>query len=211
MLVKDRRTREKLVIKHIPLAGLDEQEVNEAFKEAEALRMLKHPNIVGFRDSWASDGVRAWERLTESEELERRSSGFTAAFLVPAAQCAPGSRIARSLNILTEYVDGGSLERLLQRNDGLLDEELVAMWFAQLVMALEHMHHNCVLHRDIKPANIFITRSGLVKLGDLGCCKLLEAPDEESKSDQGERRGRRAGIERTSPRGSLYGTSCVPL
>ena len=186
MLVKDRRTQQKMVIKHIPLAGLDEHEVSEAFKEAQALRMLKHPNIVGFRDSWASDGVRHWQRLSESEERERRSSACTAAFLIPVVQPEPG-RIPRSLNILTEYVDGGSLERLMLQNEGQLDEELIGIWFAQMVMALEHMHHHCVLHRDIKPANILISRSGFVKLGDLGCCKMLEAPEEESKSDQGER------------------------
>ena len=32
---------------------------------------------------------------------------------------------------------------------------------------------------------MFITKSGLVKLGDLGCCKMLQSPDEECGNEYG--------------------------
>lgn len=89
-----------------------------------------------------------------------------------------------SINILTEFIDGGSLDTLIQQN-APIDEELVCAWLAQIILGIEHMHSRNLLHRDIKPANIFITQSGLVKIGDLGCCKLLAEPDEQCSSDYG--------------------------
>jgi serine/threonine protein kinase len=37
------------------------------------------------------------------------------------------------------------------------------------------MHSRNVLHRDIKPKNVFLTGKNHVRLGDLGCAKLMKA------------------------------------
>jgi NIMA (never in mitosis gene a)-related kinase 1/4/5 len=36
------------------------------------------------------------------------------------------------------------------------------------------MHDRNILHRDIKPKNIFLTGKNHVRLGDLGCAKLMK-------------------------------------
>ena len=36
------------------------------------------------------------------------------------------------------------------------------------------MHDRSILHRDIKPKNIFLTGRNHVRLGDLGCAKLMK-------------------------------------
>lgn len=47
----------------------------------------------------------------------------------------------------------------------------VLILFTQLCLAVHHLHERCVLHRDIKPSNVFLSSSGVVKLGDFGFSK----------------------------------------
>lgn len=44
-------------------------------------------------------------------------------------------------------------------------------------MGLEHIHKNKILHRDIKTLNIFLQKNEMVKIGDLGVAKMLNAND----------------------------------
>jgi NIMA (never in mitosis gene a)-related kinase len=44
-------------------------------------------------------------------------------------------------------------------------------WFAQMLLALQHVHSQDVLHRDLKTQNIFLTKEGYTKLGDFGIAR----------------------------------------
>ena len=61
--------------------------------------------------------------------------------------------------IITEFVDGGTLRKLLKqpsvKNDGL-PEVLVLKLFKQLVDGFAYMHEMGIVHRDIKPENILL-------------------------------------------------------
>lgn len=46
--------------------------------------------------------------------------------------------------------------------------------FFQMVMGLNALHQKKIVHRDIKCANIFLTKSGVVKLGDLNVSKIAK-------------------------------------
>lgn len=71
------------------------------------------------------------------------------------------------------FEGGGELFTLI-RKAGALSELLTQFYAAQMVLALEYLHHCCVIHRDVKPENIFINQSGYIKLGDFGFCKIIK-------------------------------------
>jgi NIMA (never in mitosis gene a)-related kinase len=49
----------------------------------------------------------------------------------------------------------------------------VIEWFTQICLGLKHIHDRKIIHRDLKGQNIFLTKSGMVKVGDFGICKIL--------------------------------------
>ena len=42
-----------------------------------------------------------------------------------------------------------------------------------ILRGLRHIHAKDICHRDLKPANLFLSREGVVKLGDFGISKVL--------------------------------------
>ncbi len=69
-----------------------------------------------------------------------------------------------------EYVGGGSLRELLER-EGALGEERSVRIAMDIAKALDHAHRHGMVHRDVKPGNILLTPEGTAKLCDLGLAK----------------------------------------
>src|SRR5688572_3467425 len=61
-------------------------------------------------------------------------------------------RVDNQLVMVMEYVDGLSLEQLMQR--GRISLDIAIQCIAQALDALEYAHSKGIVHRDIKPANI---------------------------------------------------------
>ncbi|XP_067841975.1 serine/threonine-protein kinase Nek3 [Heptranchias perlo] len=81
------------------------------------------------------------------------------------------------LYIVMEYCDGGDLmQKLLHQKEKLFPEETVLNLFVQICLGMKHIHDRRVLHRDIKSKNIFLTKNGVIKLGDFGSAHLLNSP-----------------------------------
>ena len=82
-----------------------------------------------------------------------------------------------SLCIVMEYADGGDLyNKILQfkkRGDNMPEKEVWHI-FIQIIRGLQALHELKIVHRDIKCANIFITKDGVVKLGDLNVSKVAK-------------------------------------
>ncbi|XP_018770548.3 serine/threonine-protein kinase Nek4 isoform X2 [Serinus canaria] len=79
------------------------------------------------------------------------------------------------LYIVMGFCEGGDLYHKLKEQKGkLLSENRVVEWFVQIAMALQYLHEKHILHRDLKTQNIFLTRTNIIKVGDLGIARVLE-------------------------------------
>ncbi|KAK0428660.1 hypothetical protein QR680_010935 [Steinernema hermaphroditum] len=75
------------------------------------------------------------------------------------------------LCMLMEYVEGGDCAALL-KTCGTLPYDLVRLYMAETVLAIEYLHSYGIVHRDLKPDNLLITAMGHIKLTDFGLSKI---------------------------------------
>jgi len=73
--------------------------------------------------------------------------------------------------IVTEYVDGGTLEKFCAQ-DALLPVDKIVEIVFKCTRALEFAHKMGITHRDIKPANILYTGETDVKITDFGAALI---------------------------------------
>ncbi len=79
------------------------------------------------------------------------------------------------LGFAMEFVDGGSLQELLQSRGAFPWEEAVALAI-QICQPMKHAHDRGVVHRDLKPSNILVKGwpdCPQVKLTDFGVASLF--------------------------------------
>lgn len=152
-LVECQSAKEYAVIKQIDIQNMSEEERKETLREAKILEVLNHPNIVRFR------------------EVYKTKKG--------------------KLCIVMDYADGGDLQSKIKEKHkkkaqtGTLEyysEEQVLSWFTQICLALKHVHDRKILHRDLKSQNIFLTKKGMVKLGDFGIARVLSNTKSRAKT-----------------------------
>ena len=76
----------------------------------------------------------------------------------------------KTLNIVMEYAEEGDIENKVKENFRRhlrISENTIWEWLIQILEGLKYLHDNKIMHRDLKCANIFITKNGILKLGDL--------------------------------------------
>jgi serine/threonine-protein kinase len=71
---------------------------------------------------------------------------------------------------IMEYVDGASVDRLLDERRKLSESEALGIT-RQIAGALDYAWQRKIVHRDVKPQNMLRSSSGVVKLCDLGLSK----------------------------------------
>jgi serine/threonine-protein kinase len=80
----------------------------------------------------------------------------------------------QSIALIMEYVDGESLQHLLERER--LPLQTAVDYAGQVLDALAYVHDKGVIHRDVTPANIIITPEGTARLTDFGLALPINDP-----------------------------------
>lgn len=83
----------------------------------------------------------------------------------------------QTLNIVMEFADGGDLLQRItkcKQQRTFIPEAECWSYFIQLLKGLQALHDLKIVHRDIKCANLFMTKDGLLKLGDLNVSKVAK-------------------------------------
>lgn len=80
--------------------------------------------------------------------------------------------------MVTEAIECGDLwgviyEEKLVSDIGGIPHDLVQMYAASLIYALDHIHTKLVVYRDLKPENVMVDRNGYLRLIDFGFAKRV--------------------------------------
>jgi outer membrane protein assembly factor BamB/tRNA A-37 threonylcarbamoyl transferase component Bud32 len=78
--------------------------------------------------------------------------------------------------LIMEFVDGHTLDALLEQNDKPVDQEQAVEWALQVcdVLAYLHNHTPPVIFRDVKPQNLMVRQDGRIMVIDFGIAKVFE-------------------------------------
>ncbi|HET8853729.1 MAG TPA: serine/threonine-protein kinase, partial [Ktedonobacteraceae bacterium] len=77
--------------------------------------------------------------------------------------------------LVMEYIEGHTLEELLEHNGGPFSERRVLGWARQLCDVLEYLHSQQppIIFRDLKPGNMMLRHDGRIKLIDFGIARIF--------------------------------------
>ncbi len=90
-----------------------------------------------------------------------------------------------SLFLVTELLDGETLEERRQRLGGTLPAQEVLVATRDVLDVLATAHSQGIVHRDLKPENVFVTRAGQIKVLDFGIARLRELSSASSLTQSG--------------------------
>ena len=86
--------------------------------------------------------------------------------------------IDRSIAVVLEFCDNGSLRQLLSKTaGGLLTEPVTRRYFGQMFDAVNYLHSSCIVHRDISVDKFLLDARDHVKLSNFGTATPYTAGD----------------------------------
>ncbi len=71
------------------------------------------------------------------------------------------------LQLQMDFCEGGSLAGNLKKHGAMPEQRLWGV-AAQIGAGLAFLHQHGVLHLDIKPENVYLTNTGVCRIGDFG-------------------------------------------
>ena len=82
---------------------------------------------------------------------------------------------SKTLNTIMEYAENGDLKKKissLKQKKYHFTENQIWKFIIQILLGMNYLHDNNIIHRDLKSENMFITKKGILKIGDLNISKF---------------------------------------
>lgn len=125
----------------------DNAEIVRLLRELIILREFSHPNILS-ASSITRDGPASTSHDT---------SQYHVRITTPHMDC-----------------DLSAMLRTPRVAQSLTPKQITFIYY-QVLAGLNYLHEHEVIHRDLNPRNIFVSSTGMVKIGDFGLCSLSAA------------------------------------
>ena len=111
--------------------------------------------------------------------------------------------------LVMEFIEGETLEQVLEDAHGPLDEALVMGWALQLCSVLQYLHSRQppIIFRDMKPSNVMVTGDNQLKLIDFGIARIFKTSatkDTTLLGSQGYAPLEQYGRSQSDPRSDIY-------
>ncbi|CAO3696991.1 unnamed protein product [Rhizopus microsporus] len=91
----------------------------------------------------------------------------------------------QSLYFVLDLAKNGELYTYIRRL-APFDLNIAQHYAAEILLAIEHIHHQGVIHRDIKPENILLDDNMHIKITDFGSAKILSDQQQQQVQDDSE-------------------------
>ncbi|ETO05800.1 cyclin-dependent kinase-like protein [Reticulomyxa filosa] len=159
---QNKETKENIAIKKFKDTEEDEHIKKCITREIKILRMLKHENIIAFKDAFRYLKKKSKININEINKIYS---------------------LKKILYLVFELMQGNMLE-LLEKTKNGLESELLKLYSYQLIQAVKYCHHFNIIHRDIKPENLLINVSPqpLLKLCDFGFARIIDNNDNDDNN-----------------------------
>jgi len=95
----------------------------------------------------------------------------------------------KRIYMVLEYCGGGELYDIVEKS-GTLSESRTKEYFVQIAKGLKYMHDSGVCHLDLSLENVFLTESGVAKIGDFGVAREFKDGEDLYLSTFSERPGK---------------------
>jgi serine/threonine protein kinase/tetratricopeptide (TPR) repeat protein len=131
--------------------------VDELLGQTVAIKQFIHTDDPG--------GDTLHEKIRTEARLHKEATSADPTHLVQMIDTLDGPY---GLLLVSEYIDGPSLEQILAQNPGPMEPKQALGIAAATALALDAIHSRGIVHLDLKPANILMPRAGGLKVSDFG-------------------------------------------
>jgi serine/threonine protein kinase len=153
-------------------------ELEERQRVAQEMSAMRHNfNFAKLMNGLSFEACLMADGAAETSDAGGAEQQGACTHLVSLYDCFSDPRPeSRSLSIVLEFMDAGSLQDLIDARCALSTQpHILAKIAFSVSKGLQHLHSKRILHRSLQPSNILISKAGIVKISDFGLAKDLSS------------------------------------